>query len=122
MTARPGQFLCGCDPAHMKKVYGKSRYEGGRTEIIQFGDTQIERNVGGIEVCPDHGSPMYGFLSPQMEKAGLGRVIDYSKKGSAETVKLVKDPEIVDRRDLRTTEQVLMERQREKAMLTNGNG
>lgn len=122
MTARPGQFLCGCDPAHMLELYKKRRYEGGVMEVIKFGDSEIERNVGGVEVCPEHGYPMYGYLSPQVEKEGLGRHIDYGSKGQGQTVKITKNPDIVDRRDLRTTEEVLLERQREKAMMTNGHG
>lgn len=122
MTAHPGQFLCGCDPAQKLESYKKRRYIGGQIEILKLGDVEIERNVGGIEVCPEHGEPMYGFLSPQIEKPGLGRAIDYSRVGSGDTIKFTKDPEIKDRRDLRTTEELLLERQREKAMMTNGHG
>lgn len=106
MTAVPGQFLCGCDPAMKWATYKTRRIENG------------------VKVCPEHGEPMYGYLSPhQVERAGLGRVIDYSNKAqgklsSAAFQKL----DVEDKRDLRSTEEVLMERQREKAMMANGHG
>lgn len=102
MTFGPGFYLCGCEPTKMFEIYKKVRVEGD------------------VEVCPEHGEPMYGYLSPQVERPGLGRVIDFSKKGSASTVKLERS-EIQDHRDNRSPMEAYMDRQREKAMTSNGH-
>lgn len=96
----PGHFLCGCSPAD------KAHYR----------ETRIEH---GLVVCPEHGEPMYGYMSPQVDKPGLGNQIDYSKIGTGHTVRW---PEgLVDRRDNRDPQQMHRQRELEKTQRSNGH-
>jgi hypothetical protein len=54
-------FLCGCDVEQKLKSYGKERIEQG------------------MSVCPEHGYPLKGYLSPLRQSGAGNMVIDYSK-------------------------------------------
>jgi hypothetical protein len=99
---RPGTYLCGCYPQAKLVRYGVKRYEQG------------------IEVCQEHGEPLYGYLSPQREQPGFGRVLDHIKKGQSATVAI--NGGGVDVRDNRDPMEAYAARQREKAMTANGHG
>lgn len=101
MTSGPGLYLCGCQPEGKIARYGGKRFEKG------------------IEVCPEHSQPLYGYLSPQMEKPGLGRVIDFSRKGRGGTLNL--DTRTEDRRNNQDPMRAYEARQHEKAVINAGS-
>jgi hypothetical protein len=102
LTGTSGQFLCGCDP---------------ETKIARYGD---RRFVNGVEVCPEHSEPLYGYLSPQVEKLGLGRAIDYSRKGTGNEFN-PSDATYEDRRDNRDPEEAYAQLKLERGIASNGH-
>lgn len=91
---RPGLFLCGCDPENPRiKHYSFHPDSNGGGTFKRFNDQ-------GQEVCPWHGVPLYGFLTPLVTGPQGNRIIDYSKAGSKRPLKL-KPTESIDRRDTR---------------------
>ena len=85
-----GVFLCGCTPEE------KAHYQTER------------RDPHGNLLCPEHGQPMYGYLTPTVDHPGLGRMLDYKRMGTGSTVR-VSSEGVIDRRDNRDPEQVYVE-------------
>lgn len=87
---RPGLFLCGCDPQdpHIKTYYTNVTADGQQTNK--------RYNARGVEVCPQHGVPMYGFMSDAAKVVGNGKAPS-GQLGS---------PDIVDIRDIRDPTEV----------------
>lgn len=105
----PGKWLCGCTPAE------KAHYLSDR--LAHYPSDR--RDSRGL-LCPEHGEPMYGYLSPTTFTASGRDATDWGKMGTGSTVR-INDSEIVDRRDNRPPIQAYMDRQKEKAMMANGH-
>lgn len=99
---RPGLYLCGCDPDE-KRSYSAFLISNGSDPV--YSTRRIEN---GVDVCPEHGQPLYGFKSPPITDGQWGRRADY--RGYPRTPgKLKSTPPSEDKRDNRDPEEVYRE-------------
>lgn len=98
-----GKYLCGCDPARMREIYGVARI-----------DDQ------GYDVCPQHGERLYGWASPMIRGPQGNNVLCYRK--FSKSPELVLEPsEIPDQRDKRDPILIYTEYKRQKEIAANGS-